>query len=170
MAAGSGIALAAVFVVAALALSNDTGADADADAGADADASADTDADASADAGADAGGLPVCTDTTSVETTSGTAQQPAASSLDDVTRDCELHEDQGDDEAISALQSALVTCHGQAIAVDGEFGAATEQAVTAVQAQLGISADGVYGPVTRQSMQWPVTSAAGETSCVAIGT
>lgn len=49
--------------------------------------------------------------------------------------------------AVSALQ-ALLSEHGYALAVDGEFGPKTEQAVRAFQAKQGIAVDGIVGDVT----------------------
>lgn len=44
----------------------------------------------------------------------------------------------------------LLRQHGQAVAVDGDFGPLTAAAVTAVQTMKGVPADGIVGPVT-----WP---------------
>lgn len=46
--------------------------------------------------------------------------------------------------AVEALQQYLVQ-HGQQVTVDGFFGRGTERAVRAVQAQLGVSVDGIVG-------------------------
>lgn len=72
----------------------------------------------------------------------------------------------GDEDAVRALQQALVTCNGQDIAVDGEFGEQTSQAVANVQEQNGLPADGTFDAATRDAMSWPVTSGSGTTTCV----
>lgn len=81
------------------------------------------------------------------------------------TVDCDVGEG-SDDEAVAALQDALVRCNGQDVAVDGDYGPATAEAVANVQRQAGVSADGTYDPETRQAMQWPATSSSGEVTCV----
>ena len=57
--------------------------------------------------------------------------------------------DSGD--AVSAAQTAL-NKFGYGLAVDGEFGPATASAVTDFQSTKGLSADGVVGPQTWQSL------------------
>jgi peptidoglycan hydrolase-like protein with peptidoglycan-binding domain len=65
--------------------------------------------------------------------------------------------------AVSALQRALRACNGYPnLAVDGDFGPNTKNAVLGVQNAPGMTRDGVYGPQTRDHMSW--TNAAG-TSC-----
>lgn len=56
--------------------------------------------------------------------------------------------------AVIALQNALRKCNGQNIAVDGNFGAGTRQAVINVQRAYGLTADGVYGRQTNLAMNW----------------
>lgn len=53
---------------------------------------------------------------------------------------------------VYVLQDALRRCYGQNIAQDAQYGSATRQAVKNVQAFHGLSADGVYGPNTRNAM------------------
>lgn len=57
--------------------------------------------------------------------------------------------------AVEVLQSALVDIYDQHITVDSDFGPATQQALKNVQAELRISADGIYGPQTRDHICWP---------------
>lgn len=52
---------------------------------------------------------------------------------------------------VTALQQRLVA-FGQQITVDGDFGRGTERALRAVQAQLGLGADGVAGPRTMAAL------------------
>jgi peptidoglycan hydrolase-like protein with peptidoglycan-binding domain len=68
-------------------------------------------------------------------------------------------------EAVWYLQYSIVDCYrgwGEVvnIAVDGNFGPKTEAAVKWVQQHHGITADGIYGPQTRNAMlhrhaDWP---------------
>lgn len=57
--------------------------------------------------------------------------------------------------AVRALQESLVACYGQPIAVDGDFGPATRQAVRNAQTTINrihpearLAVDGEYGPRT----------------------
>ncbi|MDG4797650.1 peptidoglycan-binding domain-containing protein [Micromonospora sp. WMMD1082] len=54
--------------------------------------------------------------------------------------------------AVRALQTTLSFCYGKNIAVDGDFGPATRQALIEVQRSSRIAADGVYGPQTRDAL------------------
>lgn len=56
---------------------------------------------------------------------------------------------QGDD--VKDLQTILIGA-GYAIAADGDFGPATEHALKQFQAKLGLEADGIAGPQTRQKI------------------
>lgn len=62
--------------------------------------------------------------------------------------------------AVRELQQLLVS-RGRAIAVDGDFGPATEAAVRAAQQAGGLSVDGVVGPAT---LAWLKGSSAGSTA------
>jgi hypothetical protein len=68
---------------------------------------------------------------------------------------CQLGPGSRDAEAVGVLQHALAACNGQALAIDGAYGADTLRAVEAAQAALGLEADGIYGPRTRVAMAWP---------------
>ncbi|MFD8013617.1 peptidoglycan-binding protein [Streptomyces sp. NPDC058955] len=58
-------------------------------------------------------------------------------------------------EAVTELQQALTICHGlDTGGIDGVYGAKTEAAVRTVQSQHGLSADGIYGPNTRNVVSW----------------
>lgn len=101
-----------------------------------------------------------------VDTTAGPVAVPAVSGLlTDDTADCVLAEGD-DDRAVAALQVALVLCNGQDVAVDGDFGPATRQAVAAVEARHGLPTDGSYGPDTLPVMRWPVAGGASPEACV----
>jgi len=54
---------------------------------------------------------------------------------------------------VSVLQNALVVCYNKQIAVDGDFGPRTEQALREVQAISGTAADGRYGPNTKRAIR-----------------
>lgn len=58
--------------------------------------------------------------------------------------------------AVKRLQGNLNVCFNgdPKLVVDGSFGEKTEAALTRTQRALGISADGVYGPQTRDAMPW----------------
>jgi murein L,D-transpeptidase YcbB/YkuD len=84
--------------------------------------------------------------------------------------DCRLDPWHGGGEAVRLLQVALATCNDQPVAVDGDYGAETRRAVSALQARLGIGVDGIYGPQTRGAMAWPMDSGEGEAGAVSCGT
>ena len=100
-----------------------------------------------------------------VQSASGTATVPGAETFEESSVECVITEGSGDDEAVQALQEALVTCNGQAVEVDGEYGPQTSEAVARVEEQNGLAADGVYDTATMDAMRWPVTTASG-TTCV----
>ncbi|MFC9589873.1 peptidoglycan-binding protein [Streptomyces sp. NPDC056944] len=53
------------------------------------------------------------------------------------------------------LQDTLNYCYGQDVGgIDGVFGANTTAALKRVQASLGLTADGIYGPQTRDRLKW----------------
>ena len=55
--------------------------------------------------------------------------------------------------AVRSLQQQLNTVMGSKLAVDGDFGPATEAAVRAFQARYGLEVDGVYGPKSAAAMK-----------------
>ncbi|MFB6781374.1 peptidoglycan-binding protein [Streptomyces sp. NPDC056352] len=57
--------------------------------------------------------------------------------------------------AVKYLQEVL-RGYGYNIAVDGDFGPATESALISLQRRLRITADGIYGPQTRDAICWPL--------------
>jgi peptidoglycan hydrolase-like protein with peptidoglycan-binding domain len=68
--------------------------------------------------------------------------------------------------AVSRLQIALNQCDSHEfdpplLAVDGDYGQLTQDAVADTQASLHISVDGIYGPQTRRTMAWPVAGSSG---------
>ena len=75
---------------------------------------------------------------------------------------CQLGPGSRDAEGVRVLQHALAACNGQALAVDGVYGAETRHALAAVQDALGLEADGLYGPQTRAAMAWPTEPASVE--------
>src|ERR687892_623281 len=92
-----------------------------------------------------------------------TANGGCGSVLEDADGDFDFGvvDDEGDEEAVAVLQTALARCNGHPVAIDGEYGPETEQAVMAVQREAGVGVDGAYGPVTLQAMRWPATTASG---------
>jgi Putative peptidoglycan binding domain len=95
-----------------------------------------------------------------VQEASVSTQVPGNTSLisSDSSTTCVMREGSGDDEAVTVLQTALVQCNGQNVTIDGNYGAATTQAVANVQRQHGLPADGAYGPSTLEVMSWPTGS------------
>lgn len=59
------------------------------------------------------------------------------------------------------LQVALNNCYSKGLALDGDFGPATYNALMQVQSSLGLAVDGVYGPNTRQAMKLSASVASG---------
>jgi hypothetical protein len=55
-------------------------------------------------------------------------------------------------EGVRQLQRSLNVCYRQGLTVDGIFGGNTRAALVRVQTSLRISADGGYGPQTRDAM------------------
>ncbi|WP_121714423.1 peptidoglycan-binding domain-containing protein [Streptomyces sp. E5N91] len=84
---------------------------------------------------------------------------------------CYMEYGTGSDNAVTALQRAIVSCYDGTYAArriidtggaDGSYGTGTEDAVRWLQAnRLGVSADGDYGPATREQMRWPLYTAGG---------
>ncbi|WP_416971062.1 peptidoglycan-binding domain-containing protein [Streptomyces sp. 4F14] len=93
-----------------------------------------------------------CSTSVSYTTVSGfTTSIPAAGR--DVT--CLLA--RGDSgNAVKALQFSLNECYGAALVRDGIFGAGTQAALRRAQSREGQTADGVYGPRTRDALRWRV--------------
>jgi hypothetical protein len=62
----------------------------------------------------------------------------------------------------------LVRCYNQNIAIDGDFGAATKRALTNAQTWdnavdgENIAVDGIYGPESRDALEWPYYNARDE--------
>ncbi|MGI5512969.1 peptidoglycan-binding domain-containing protein [Streptomyces sp. CA-106131] len=95
-----------------------------------------------------ASSLPICTKGTWISEPVFTIYMPTTSSN---STSCFLA--RGDvSSAVTALQKSLKICFGKNIAIDGDFGPATESALKSVQSGLGITADGVYGTQSRNSM------------------
>lgn len=59
-----------------------------------------------------------------------------------------------DSNAVVILQGTLNHCYGQHLTVDGDFGSLTQAALKVAQRREGITADGVYGPQTRDHIKW----------------
>jgi peptidoglycan hydrolase-like protein with peptidoglycan-binding domain len=114
--------------------------------------------------------LATCDGAVVVATEAGTAQVPGDTGLFGTSEStaCVMEAGQGDEEAVVVLQDALVLCNRQSVAVDGDYGPETTRAVSAVQQQAGVGADGAYSPITLQAMRWPTTATSGATDCVGI--
>ena len=56
--------------------------------------------------------------------------------------------------AVERLQADLIVCYGRKIAQDSDFGPQTKAALQYAQRAEHISADGVYGPQTRDHLKW----------------
>ncbi|MFM9700054.1 peptidoglycan-binding domain-containing protein [Streptomyces europaeiscabiei] len=89
-----------------------------------------------------------CDDYSAIATAAGLAWLPVCSGTD---TSCELrlgHKNAG----VLALQVSLNQCYSQGIPEDGDFGPVTEAALKRVQAKVGTTVDGLYGPYTRDAM------------------
>jgi peptidoglycan hydrolase-like protein with peptidoglycan-binding domain len=60
----------------------------------------------------------------------------------------------GNAAATRDLQSTLRYCYSGNLVVDGAFGPKTAAALKVVQSKVGVTADGVYGPVTGAKLHW----------------
>jgi peptidoglycan hydrolase-like protein with peptidoglycan-binding domain len=110
--------------------------------------------------------LPVCDGTAPFGAVGGTVRLPVNGPVTPFAApDCQLDSGLGSGEAVRLVQHALGQCNRQPVEVDGVYGPATREAVSAVQEQQGVVADGVYGPQTRAVMSWPLTVGGGETAC-----
>lgn len=67
---------------------------------------------------------------------------------------CYMHQYKQSGSGVLRLQQALTFCYGQNIAWDGIFGPATAAALANAQRAEGITADGKYGPQTRDALRW----------------
>lgn len=156
MASSSGVAVLVVFGLVALAMAPDSSCGAGDDTADQPNATVATTAE------------PTCDGVVVVQSASGTTSVPGgevrvASSR---TIACDMREGDVDDDAVRAVQEALVKCNGQDLTVDGTFGAETRAALARIQEQGGLPADGFYDPATRDAMQWPAMSASGTTVCI----
>ena len=57
-----------------------------------------------------------------------------------------------DSNAVGALQITMNVCYGEHLAVDNDFGPATQAALKRTQTKARTTPDGVYGPNTRKAM------------------
>ncbi|MFD7447011.1 glycoside hydrolase domain-containing protein [Streptomyces sp. NPDC059909] len=56
-------------------------------------------------------------------------------------------------EAVTRLQRALTAALGRTVAIDGDFGSGTDQAVRDYQSSRGLGVDGIVGPATWGALQ-----------------
>ncbi|WP_328873350.1 peptidoglycan-binding protein [Streptomyces sp. NBC_00287] len=56
---------------------------------------------------------------------------------------------------VRALQNALNNCYGAGLDADTIFGTKTYNALRDAQAEAGTGDDGIYGPLTRDALEWP---------------
>ena len=56
--------------------------------------------------------------------------------------------------AVGDLQRTLNHCYQAGLHVDNDYGPLTKAAVKEAQQDVNITADGMYGPVTRDHIQW----------------
>jgi putative peptidoglycan binding protein len=64
-----------------------------------------------------------------------------------------------------ALQRALRFCYFQNIAVDNDYGPATQQALRNVQGAIGARKDGEYGPETASKIKFSSINTDASTAC-----
>ncbi|MEV5603858.1 peptidoglycan-binding domain-containing protein [Streptomyces sp. NPDC052299] len=72
-----------------------------------------------------------------------------------VNTNCYVHKGARGGE-VDAIQRALVKCYSQSISIDGVFGDKTFAALKNAQRVAGVTADGAYGPKTRDALKWPL--------------
>jgi Putative peptidoglycan binding domain len=75
----------------------------------------------------------VCDGTTAYRSSAGSFTVPTQDRVLGAARACALGRAGGEGMPVRALQHALATCYGQPVAVDGEYGGATGDAVAAAQ-------------------------------------
>ncbi|MFJ8935071.1 peptidoglycan-binding protein [Streptomyces sp. NPDC102365] len=56
--------------------------------------------------------------------------------------------------SVRAPRKNLNSCYGYKLATGGVFGELTESALITVRKKVGVTADGDYGPDTRNAMVW----------------
>jgi Putative peptidoglycan binding domain len=65
----------------------------------------------------------------------------------------------GSHAAVRSLQRAMAQCYPSHLApgftVDGNWGPKTRQTLVNIQRVVSVSADGIYGPITRDHMNFP---------------
>lgn len=151
---GSGTAVIVAVVLASLAMSSREGRG----------GSATGPADEAGGTGADGD---VCDGTTAYRSPAGSFTVPTQDRVLGAARACVLGPAGGEGMPVRALQHALATCYGQRVAVEGEYGGATSDAVAAAQRLHGLAVDGAYGPQTADALLWPTIAGNGAVSCVA---
>ena len=106
-----------------------------------------------------------CSDTTKYFDTAGYYTDLPTAGMRGTTT-CTLRRG-ANNNAVYELQIALSDCYGQNTGgFDGDFGPSTETALRNVQRSLGLSADGVYGPNTRDAMKWAWRTMEGNRRCL----
>lgn len=97
---------------------------------------------------------PTCTSFTTVRLVETTDVLRIPSVGRNGSRECNLR--QGDrNDAVRVLQYTM-TCYGRNIERDRDFGPITKATLAAVQRDLQIKDDGIYGPQTRTTIRkWP---------------
>lgn len=98
--------------------------------------------------GVPASATPACVNYGGFEVPGGTAWVPLASGFN---TSCHLQRGYAND-GVWALQVSMTECYGENLEWDGDFGPATEAALKRTQKKIGVTADGQYGPYTRDRM------------------
>lgn len=75
--------------------------------------------------------------------------------------DCYLVNGLSRRDSVESLQRTLNRCYDENLVPDGIFGDRTEGALWRAQVDEGISADGEYGPQTRDALAWHVVNGGG---------
>jgi hypothetical protein len=91
----------------------------------------------------------------------GVGSKALAPALNRVNLHCTLRSGDFNNFGAVALQNTLVKCYGQDIAIDGDFGGATERALIMAQTwerhvngKTWLAIVGVYGYDTFQAIRW----------------
>ena len=97
--------------------------------------------------------FPLCADYQRPTATDGSGLSVDVPSTYAGDTSCNLRYGDYNNYAVEVLQKTLIHCYGKSLVVDQDFGTATQNALKSVQSSRGITADGIYGPYTRDKIK-----------------